>query len=168
MKIKVEEFVKLGRYPHSKSKLNDSDMIIVAEALEIMECSHLSHRYLDTLSGGQLQRVLIAAILAQDTKIILLDEPLNNLDMRHAHKLMETIEKYAKKYNRTILVIMHDINMVYRYADYALALKHGDVVHSGNVNEFKDPQILESIYGLEFNVINVGNISHAVVIGEKI
>lgn len=153
-KIRVEEFVKLARFPHSKGKLTQKDHEIVAHVLRIMECENFKERYLNTLSGGQLQRVYIAAIFAQDTDIILLDEPLNNLDLKHSHHLMKLIKEFARLHGKTIVVIMHDINMVYQYADYALALKNGTIVHCGDVSSFKSEEVLEQIYDLKFQLIH--------------
>lgn len=154
LRIRVKELVSFGRYPYNQRSLSETDKEIVENAMEIMQCSDLMNRYIDTLSGGQLQRACIAMILAQDTDIILLDEPLNNLDLKHAHELMIIIRKYAHDYHKTIVIIMHDVNMVYQYCDYVVALKEGSVVCDGPVTTTLDIENLFNIYGLNFSIIN--------------
>lgn len=154
-KISVKEFVSFARYPHSKNSLNEKDWEVINECLEILGCASYEHKYLNELSGGQLQRVYLAAVFAQDTPIILLDEPLNNLDLKHAHDLMSIIRNYAIKQQKTIVIIMHDINMVYQYADYCMALKNGKIVHCGSIDSFKSADVLHSIYDLNFEFLQL-------------
>lgn len=156
-KITVKEFVSYARYPHTKNKLSNQDYAIVDECLKLLSCDQYADKYLHELSGGQVQRALLAAIFAQDTPIILLDEPLNNLDLKHSHELMRIIKSYAELKNKTIVVIMHDINMVYQYANYALALKDGKIVHCGPINTFKDTSVLKAIYDLKFGLFEMNN-----------
>lgn len=156
-KITVKEFVSFARYPHSKNRLTDEDYRVVDKCLEVLGCLDLQNRYINELSGGQAQRVFLAAIFAQDTPIILLDEPLNNLDLKHAHDLMKIIKNFAKNENKTVVIIMHDINMVYQYADYVLALKDGKIVHCGEVKSFECPKILNKIFDLEFSLLQIQN-----------
>lgn len=156
-KISVKEFVSFARYPHSKNNLKDKDWEVINECLEVLGCAGFENRYLNELSGGQLQRVYLAAVFAQDTPIILLDEPLNNLDLKHAHELMKIIRAYAIKQHKTIVIIMHDINMVYQYADYCMALKNGKIVHCGSIDSFKSSEILQRIYDLNFEFLQTPN-----------
>lgn len=152
LRLTVKDLVCFGRYPHNQGKLCDEDLLIVEESLAFMNCLDLSDKYIDTLSGGQLQRVYIAMILAQDTDIMLLDEPLNNLDLKHAHEMMEIIRRLVDERNKTVVIIMHDINMVYRYADNVIALKHGRLMCDGCVEDVLNPRMLFDIYGMKFTV----------------
>ena len=167
-KITVREFVSFGRFPHSKRLLNDKDWQIVDRCIGLLGCDEYADKYLNQLSGGQLQRVYLAAIFSQDTPIILLDEPLNNLDLKHSHDLMKIIRDFARNENKTVVIIMHDINMVYKYADYCIALKHGRIVHCGAITTFKCKHVLKEIYDLDFDFIRSDNYCVAYVKEDRI
>ena len=125
IRITIRDLVSFGRFPHSKGRLSKIDSEKIEEALAYMNVKDIEHKYLDELSGGQRQRAYIAMILAQDTKYIFLDEPLNNLDMRYAVEMMTILQKMVKELNKTIVVVMHDINFAAAFADYIIAMKDG-------------------------------------------
>ena len=110
IRLTVYELVSFGRFPHSQGKLTVEDIRYIDEAIEYMNLEEFKDKYLDELSGGQRQRAYIAMVIAQNTKYILLDEPLNNLDMKNAVQMMRTFEKMVKDLNKTIIIVMHDIN----------------------------------------------------------
>src|SRR5690606_10310556 len=93
LRLTVRELVSFGRFPYSQGRLTEEDWVHVDEAIQFMELEEIQHEYLDELSGGQRQRAFIAMVIAQDTDYILLDEPLNNLDMKHAVQIMKTLRK---------------------------------------------------------------------------
>lgn len=135
LRLKVEELVAFGRFPHSQGRLNTNDKIKINEALEYMELNNLRNEFLDTLSGGQKQRVFIAMIIAQDTEFIMFDEPLNNLDMKHSVQIMQLMKNLVKDFNKSIAVVLHDINFASIYSDEIIALKDGKLLKQGSKDE---------------------------------
>jgi iron complex transport system ATP-binding protein len=155
IRLRVRELVEFGRFPYSKSRLTEEDNKHVEHALAFMELTELTDKYLDELSGGQRQRVHIAMVLAQDTKYILLDEPLNSLDIKHSLQMMKLLRKMARELNKTILVIMHDINFSASYSDYIFAFKKGKKIYEGAVQDVIQSEVLRDIYDIEINVTEV-------------
>src|SRR5690606_2693720 len=123
LRLTVRELVSFGRFPYSQGRLTEEDWVCVDEAIRYMELEELQHEYLDELSGGQRQRAFIAMVIAQDTDYILLDEPLNNLDMKHAVQIMKTLRKLVDERGKTVVLVIHDINFASVYSDYIVALK---------------------------------------------
>lgn len=157
MKLTVRELVSFGRFPYSKGRLKSDDWAKVEEAIDYMELRDMQHKYLDELSGGQRQRAHIAMVIAQDTEYILLDEPLNNLDMRHSVQIMKTLRKLVDELGKTILLVIHDINFASCYSDNIIALKDGKVVKQGRACDVIDECVLKEIYDMEFNVQNIND-----------
>lgn len=154
IRLKVEELVGFGRFPYTRGKrLTEKDKEIVDNAMQHMELHHIAHKYLDELSGGQRQRAYLAMILAQDTEYILLDEPLNNLDMKYSVQIMKTLKSFAHKHGKTVILIVHDINIASQYSDYIAALKDGKVKYFGTTNDIIKPKILKDIFDIDFQVI---------------
>ena len=152
MRLTIRELVSFGRFPHSGGKLTAEDEKQIDEAIGYMQLSDLEHRYLDELSGGQRQRAYIAMVIAQNSEYILLDEPLNNLDMKHASEIMKTLRKLAEDLGKTVIIVIHDINFASCYSDYIVALKNGVIAKHGSVEEIIQQDILEEIYEMPFNV----------------
>lgn len=154
IRLKVEELVGFGRFPYTRGKrLTAKDREIVSQAMDHMALQHIAHKYLDELSGGQRQRAYLAMILAQNTEYILLDEPLNNLDMKYSIQIMKTLRSFAHQHGKTVIIIVHDINIASQYSDYIAALKEGKVKYFGTTNEIIKPQILKDIFDIDFQVI---------------
>lgn len=154
-KLTVYDLVSFGRFPHCKGKLTDECVDKINQALETMEISDIKDRFIDELSGGQRQRAFIAMVLAQDTDYILLDEPTNSLDIYHATELMKKIRKAAEISNKTIVIVLHEINLAAFYSDYIIAFKDGKIVKCGTVNEVINQQNLKEIYNVDFKMIDV-------------
>lgn len=152
IRLTVKELVEFGRFPYSKGKLTKEDEKKVEEAIEYMELKELEDRYLDELSGGQRQMAFIAMVIAQDTEYIFLDEPLNNLDMRHSVQIMKVLKRLIKEKGKTIMVVIHDINFVSCYADHIVAMKNGQVICQGDTEEVIDENVLKEIYGMDISV----------------
>ncbi len=155
IRITVKELVTFGRFPHSKSRLKEDDHQKIDDALSYMNLKDIEHKYLDELSGGQRQRAYIAMILAQDTKYILLDEPLNNLDMKYAVEMMTILQKLVKDFDKTIVVVMHDINFAAAFSDYIVAMKDGQITDQGDVNYMMDKAILDHVFDHDFCIAGV-------------
>src|SRR5690625_7086285 len=117
-----------------------------------MELRNIKHKYLDQLSGGQRQRAYIGMVLAQDTEYILLDEPLNNLDMRHSVQIMKTLRRLVNDLGKTIVIVIHDINFASCYSDEIVALKDGRIVKQGPTCDVIDQCVLKDIYDMDIEI----------------
>ncbi len=117
-----------------------------------MNLEDLQHNYLDELSGGQRQRAFIAMVIAQDTDYILLDEPLNNLDMKHSVQIMKILRKLVDELGKTVVIVLHDINFASVYSDYIVALKDGRVVKDGPTHDIITSDALKEIYDMDIPV----------------
>ncbi|MGV2928883.1 ATP-binding cassette domain-containing protein [Macrococcus capreoli] len=152
LKITVRELVNFGRFPYSKGRLTKEDQRIVDEALEYLVMEEIQDRYVDELSGGQKQRAYIAMTLAQDTDYIFLDEPLNNLDMKHSVQMMQLLRRLVREKNKTIVIVIHDINFASCYADDIIALKDGEVLLEGPKEEVITTEKLKAVYDMDINI----------------
>ena len=153
-RLTVRQLVGFGRFPYSKGRLNRTDEQIITRAIEFLDLTALEGRYLDELSGGQRQRAYVAMVLAQDTEVVLLDEPLNNLDMKHAVQMMKHLHRAAAELGRTIVIVLHDINFAARYADRICAMKDGQVVEFGAPAEIMTDAVLTRVFDTEVQVLD--------------
>ncbi|OXM84836.1 ABC transporter ATP-binding protein [Paenibacillus rigui] len=156
VRLTVRELVSFGRFPYSQGKLTPEDWKHVDEAIAYMELGELQHNYLDQLSGGQNQRAYIAMVIAQNTEYVLLDEPLNNLDMRHSVQIMRVLRRLVDELGKTVVIVIHDINFASCYSDYIVALKNGKVVKEGATEEIIDSAVLKEVYDMDIPIENVG------------
>ena len=145
-RLTVRQLVALGRFPHSRGRLTVADEGVIERSIEFFDLGELQGRYLDELSGGQRQRAYVAMVLCQDTDYVLLDEPLNNLDMRHSVLMMQHLRRAADELGRTIVVVLHDINFAARYADRICAMKDGAVVEHGSPEEILRNDVLTGVF----------------------
>ncbi|SFE15337.1 iron complex transport system ATP-binding protein [Lentibacillus persicus] len=157
LRLTIRELVSFGRFPYSQGRLTKEDWEKVDEAIDYMELRDMQDKYLDELSGGQRQRAHIAMVIAQDTEYILLDEPLNNLDMRHSVQIMKTLRKLVDDMGKTILIVIHDINFASCYSDHIVALKDGEIVKQGRTCDVIDNCVLRDIYDMDIDVQYVNN-----------
>ncbi|NOH51526.1 ATP-binding cassette domain-containing protein [Vibrio coralliilyticus] len=155
MRFTVREMVSFGRFPYSQGKLTEVDQLVIDKSISYLDLSDIQNKYLDELSGGQRQLAFIAMVMAQDTDYVFLDEPLNNLDIKHSLQIMRNVGRLAHEMNKAVVVVIHDINFAACYSDRIIALKKGRVVAQGPVSEVIQSDILESIYETPFNVIEV-------------
>lgn len=152
-RLTVRQLVGFGRFPYSKGRLSKEDETIISKYIDFLELTDLENRYLDELSGGQRQRAYVAMVLCQETEYVLLDEPLNNLDVARSVQMMEHLQHAASEFDRTILTVMHDINFAAKYSDRICAMKDGQIVAFGEVHEIMHPDILTSIFETKIDVI---------------
>lgn len=152
VKLTVRELVSFGRYPYSKGRLNAEDNRIVDQALEYMNLKDMEDKFLDELSGGQRQRAFISMVIAQDTEYILLDEPLNNLDMKHSVQIMKILRKLVDELGKTVVIVLHDINFASVYSDRIVALKNGKLVKDGPTHEIINSESLKDVYDMHIPV----------------
>lgn len=157
VRLTVRELVSFGRFPYSKGHLNDLDKKKVDEALEYMALTDLENTYIDELSGGQRQRAFIAMVIAQDTDYILLDEPLNNLDMKHSVQIMKILRRLVDELGKTVVIVLHDINFASVYSDRIVALKNGRVVKEGTTDEIIQSDALREIYDMNIPIKQLNN-----------
>ena len=155
IRLTVRELVAFGRFPYTRGRLNAEDERQIDNALAYLGLKALQDRYLDELSGGQRQMAFIAMIVAQDTEYIMLDEPLNNLDMRHSVQIMNVLRQLVKTAGKTVFVVIHDINFVAAHADYIIALKDGQIAAQGDVRDIIRADVLRRIYGMDIRVIDI-------------
>ena len=157
LRLTIEDLVSFGRFPYSKGNLTQTDRSFIDNAIAYMDLDDIRHQYIDNLSGGQRQRAYIAMTLAQDTDYILLDEPLNNLDMKHSVQIMQVLRKLATELNKTVVIVIHDINFASCYSDYIVAMKNGKLVHQGEINHIMHSTVLQDIYDMTITIQDIDN-----------
>ncbi|WP_442604195.1 iron ABC transporter ATP-binding protein [Paenibacillus sp. KN14-4R] len=157
LRLTIRELVSFGRFPYSQGRLTAEDWKHVDEAIAFMDLTDIQHQYMDQLSGGQKQRAHIAMVIAQNTEYILLDEPLNNLDMKHSVQIMKILRRLVDELGKTIVIVIHDINFASCYSDYIVALKNGRVVKEGPTDSIIDSQVLHDIYDMDIQIENINN-----------
>src|SRR5690625_3685415 len=149
--LSVGELVSYGRFPYQTGlgRLTKKDYEVIEWALEVTGTLEYKYRPIDALSGGQRQRVWIAMTLAQETEIIFLDEPTTYLDMAHQLEVLELLQKLNEEHNRTIIMVLHDLNQAARFADYIIALKDGKIVKAGNAEEIIHRDVLGEVFQID-------------------
>ena len=148
----VYDTVSLGRYAYSKgafSKLSLTDKRIIVDSMKKVGIYELKDKLITELSGGQLQRVFLAKIFAQDPDIILLDEPTNHLDFKNQIDLLENLNEWVKTNNKIVIGVLHDLNLVQYFADKVLMIQSGKVVSYGRPEDVLKGEILNDIYGMD-------------------
>ena len=150
----VADTVIMGRSPHLGilGMEGKEDFHIAEEAMNFTEVAHLADRKLFQLSGGELQRVIIARAICQQPEIILLDEPTTALDPSHQLKIMDLMERFRREHNTTIIMVSHDLNLASMYGDRLLLLKEGTVIKTGDPKEVLNKELLEESYGCQMQV----------------
>ena len=153
--IRVVDLVMRGRYPHQRlfSPWSPEDEQAVIAAMEATSIRHLSGRLVDELSGGQRQRVWMAVALAQQTSILLLDEPTTYLDLSHQIELLELCRSLNRETGTTMVAVLHDLNQAARYADHLIAMKDGEVVAAGDPREVLTEDLVAEVFSLDARVI---------------
>ena len=155
MKLTVRELVAFGRFPYSGNRTTKEDEEIIEQAIAYMELEEFRDRFIDELSGGQRQRALIAMVIAQDTDYILLDEPTNNLDIYHATNMMKIVRRLCDELEKTIILVLHEINYAAFYSDYICAFVDGKVAKFGTVKEVMTKETLSEIYKVDFEILEI-------------
>ncbi|MGL5764777.1 MAG: ABC transporter ATP-binding protein [Sarcina sp.] len=156
-RITIKELVSFGRFPYSQGFLTSKDYEFIDKAIDYMQLKEIENSYLDQISGGQRQRAFIAMIIAQDTEYILLDEPLNNLDMKHSVQMMKVFRNLVDELNKTVVIVMHDINFASCYSDKIVVLKEGSLIKNSKTSEVINDKFLSDIYEIDFNIQNINN-----------
>lgn len=152
------DVVAMGREPHRKpfSPLNGEDKKIIEEAMEFTNCLHLKDKSIAFMSGGERQRVMIARTIAQDTPWIILDEPVSNLDVRHQADLMVVLERLRKEKGKTVIAILHDLNLAATFCTRIILMKKGQIYKEGTKEEVLTEKNLSEVYELSFDFLDSG------------
>ena len=153
--LTVRDLVAQGRYPHQNwlQQWSKDDERLVEQALATTGMTQLAERSLDTLSGGQRQRAWIAMALAQDTEILLLDEPTTFLDLAHQIEVLDLLYELNRKEERTIVMVLHDLNQACRYADRLVAVREGQIFAQGTPEQVMTEAIVQEVFGLESRIV---------------
>lgn len=153
--LTVFNLVKQGRYPYQSwfNQWSKEDEKIVEYALEKTGISDIKDKKLSDLSGGQKQRAWIAMTLAQQTDIILLDEPTNHLDIKYKIEVLDLLKELNEKENRTIVIVLHDINLACRYADHIIAIKDGKVYGEGKPEEIISEALIKEVFQINSKIV---------------
>ncbi|QGU94056.1 ATP-binding cassette domain-containing protein [Clostridium bovifaecis] len=153
--LTVDELVAYGRFPHQSGfgKLQKEDREVIDWALEVTGIKEYKNRPIDALSGGQRQRVWIAMALAQETEILLLDEPTTYLDLAHQLEILKLLENLNKKQKRTIVMVIHELNNAARFADYMVGVKAGKIVCHGSAEEVMTKENLKEIFNINAEIV---------------
>lgn len=154
--ITVQELVARGRYPHQPlfTRWRKEDDAAVTRAMQATGITDLANQSVDTLSGGQRQRAWIAMVLAQETAIMLLDEPTTWLDISHQIDLLELLSDLNRTQGYTLAAVLHDLNQACRYATHLIALRDGKIVAEGAPKAIVTPDLIERIYGMRCMIID--------------
>lgn len=153
--LTVKELVSYGRFPHIGlySDLSNDDKKIIEDSLTLTNTKQFENRSITELSSGQRQLVWIAMLLSQNTNIMFFDEPTTYLDLKNQYEIMNCIEKINKELNKTIVIILHDINLAIQYADYIFMMKNGKIKYFGNVEDIITKENIKDIFDINVSII---------------
>jgi len=152
VRLTVRELVAFGRFPYSGGRLTPDDIAHIDRAIGYLELEPFAHRHLDKLSGGQRQRAFVAMVLCQDTDHVLLDEPLNNLDMRHSLAMMRLFGRMATELGKTVVLVVHDINFASSHSDHIVAMRDGRIVAQGDPDTMISTESLHAVFDMMIDV----------------
>nr|WP_321462148.1 ATP-binding cassette domain-containing protein [uncultured Cohaesibacter sp.] len=155
-RLTVADLVAFGRFPHHHGRPGPKDDELVDRAIETLDLADLRHRFLDEISGGQRQKAFVAMTYAQDTDYLLLDEPLNNLDMRSARTLMQRLCALSAQSGKTIVIVLHEINYAALYADWIVGLKDGKLAANGSTSDFLTGETIERVFSMQADIHQIG------------
>ena len=163
----VERLVSMGRTPYHKmfSGADGDDEKLINMALEVTNLLEFKEREIGKLSGGQRQRVWIAMALAQNTKLLFLDEPTTYLDIRYQLEILELVKKLNREFGITIVMVLHEINQAIRFSDSIIGLKDGNVLAQGNPEEIITSELLEQLYGVKLGVTEIDGHKYVLTAG---
>lgn len=155
IRLTVRELVAFGRFPHSRGRLTVDDRDRIEKALAYLDLTELADRYLDQLSGGQCQRAFLAMVLCQDTEVVLLDEPLAGLDLKHMREIMVRLRRAADELGTTVVLVLHDINVAAKYCDHVIAMRDGRLHAFGPPRAVVTTETLSELFDLEVPVVEL-------------
>ncbi|MCM3758348.1 ABC transporter ATP-binding protein [Sporosarcina aquimarina] len=153
--LKVYELVSYGRFPHQKriGSLKKEDYAAIDRAIEVTGLNEFKDRPIEALSGGQRQRVWIAMALAQETEILVLDEPTTYLDMAHQLDILLLLKRLNEEEGRTIIMVLHDLNHASRFSDYMIAMKDGELITEGSPEDVMTCSNLQQVFNIDASIV---------------
>jgi len=153
--ITVSDLIQRGRYPHQGifRQWSREDESSVSKALSLTGLTNFSDRPIDEVSGGQRQRVWIAMLLAQETPIMLLDEPTTHLDIAHQIEVLDLLKELTEQHNRTIVMVLHDINLAVRYANNLIAMRDGEIKTAGKPRDVLTAQMIHDVFSIQAQIL---------------
>ena len=154
-RLTVRDMIAFGRYPYSQGRLGREDHKMIDASISAFNLELLENRFLDTLSGGQRHKAHVAMTFAQDTDYLLLDEPLNNLDIEAARALMALLRDLVANAGKTIVIVVHDINFAAQYADHLVVMKDGKAVISGRPSDLITETLLRDVFSTDAKVASI-------------
>ena len=151
----VEEVVAMGRYPYMSrfAMLSEEDNGLVQMALEETNLMPLKDRFVNELSGGELQRVIIARAIAQDTDIIVLDEPISHLDIHYQYEIVTLLKRLCREKKKTVITVLHDLNVTMNHCDHIFLIKDGKVMIEGEPLSVLTEEVVQKVYGLQVKIV---------------
>lgn len=154
--LTVKELVAQGRFPHQSlfRQWSKQDTEVVERAIELTDLTQFIDRPVHSLSGGQRQRCWLAMVLAQDTPILLLDEPTTFLDLKVQVDLMDLLTRIVKEEQRTILMVLHELNLAAAFTDRIVMMNNGEIVSQGSAQQVMRPEALKAVFGLHSDIIS--------------
>lgn len=159
----MRDLVSFGRYPYHQGRPTAEDEAAVDHSLAVFGLADLAKRSVGELSGGQRQRAQIAMTFAQDTEYMLLDEPLNNLDIAGARSLMALLRDLADTHGKTIVIVLHDINYASRYADWLVAMQNGKIAVEGTPAQTVTPDLLRNVFQTDADIQHIDGVPFVMV-----
>ena len=152
----VHDIVLMGRSPHISrfSSESEEDIKIVKNAMEMTNTWNLRHKNINALSGGERQMVIVARAIAQETEIVLLDEPISNLDIHHQIEILNQIKLLNREKQRTIIAVLHDLNIATAYSDYMILMNNGKIHSIGTPENVLKKDVIKEVYGLDVHIIS--------------
>ncbi|GHV72818.1 iron ABC transporter [Spirochaetia bacterium] len=159
----VYDTVSLGRYAYSQGfmrNLSSSDTEIIETAIKRLGLSDVRDRMINELSGGQLQRVFLARTLAQNPDIILLDEPTNHLDLKHQVELLQYLISWAKENSKTVIGVLHDLNLARSFSDTAAIMSEGKIISQGNPETVLSGETLKAVYDMDIRAFMLSSLEN--------
>ncbi len=152
--VTVLELILLGRRPHVTWTLSETDLEIVSRSMEQLGITGMASKNITELSGGERQKVFIARALAQEPDLFLFDEPTSALDIRHQIEVFAMMKELTEKQNRSVLVVVHDLNFAYHYADQVLLMDNGRIIAAGPPDTVMTPEMIESVYHVPMQYVD--------------
>lgn len=156
-RLRVRELVSFGRWPQHHGRPTAVDTAAVAAALDIFDLKDIAARFLDEISGGQRQRAFVAMAYAQDTDWLLLDEPLNNLDIRYAKSLMQHLRTMVDHHDKSVVIVIHDLNYALANSDHFIAIKDGKIAFAGETAQVATSSALSDLFETQVDVVRQNN-----------
>jgi len=151
-RLSVQDLVSFGRFPYHQGRPTPADFVHINQAIDLLELNDFKSRFINELSGGQRQRAVTAMVLAQQTDYLLLDEPLNNLDMKHSANIMKTLRIAADELKKSIILVIHDINFAASYSDEIIAMKNGTIMYQDTPANIMRDDMLSNLYDMPLKV----------------